>query len=291
MNTLLPRSARRLVTSVAATAAVAGSLFLFPPTSAQADTDTDADPDPGTSANATAAAVALPPAHANFDYQIGGAYTPPTGVKVVSRDHTAAPAQGIYNICYVNAFQTQRGAEKEWRDDLLLRRDDGTVVYDGFWKEALLDLRTPEKRSAVAEKVNGWIDECANKGFQAVEPDNYDSFTRSDDLLTDADAKAYITLLSEHTHKRGLAIAQKNTSELSEDRATTGLDFAIAEECGQNNECGDYTKAFGNHVIAIEYTSKGLSTACRKWGDSLSVVRRDLDVVPVGTKGYVRQTC
>ncbi|WP_137022962.1 endo alpha-1,4 polygalactosaminidase, partial [Streptomyces albus] len=51
--------------------------------------------------------VTLPPAHADFDYQIGGAYTPPKGVKAVSRDHTAKPADGLYNICYVNAFQAQ----------------------------------------------------------------------------------------------------------------------------------------------------------------------------------------
>src|SRR5262245_46420773 len=58
-----------------------------------------------------AAAVALPPAHAKFDYQIGGAYAPPSGVRVVSRDHDAQPASGLYNICYVNAFQAQPGTE------------------------------------------------------------------------------------------------------------------------------------------------------------------------------------
>ncbi|GAB3898943.1 hypothetical protein GCM10029964_084170 [Kibdelosporangium lantanae] len=64
-----------------------------------------------TSGEPSAAAVAAPPAHATFDYQIGGAYGPPSGVRVVTRDHTAAPAAGLYNICYVNAFQAQPGAE------------------------------------------------------------------------------------------------------------------------------------------------------------------------------------
>ena len=43
--------------------------------------------------------VTTPPVHAGFDYQIGGPYTPPAGVQVVSRDHDASPAAGLYNIC------------------------------------------------------------------------------------------------------------------------------------------------------------------------------------------------
>ncbi|WP_327293654.1 endo alpha-1,4 polygalactosaminidase [Streptomyces sp. NBC_01197] len=238
-----------------------------------------------------ASSPALPPVHAGFDYQIGGAYTPPSGVKVVSRDHEASPAAGLYNICYVNAFQAQPDAEKDWESDLLLRKANGDVVYDTNWGEALLDLRTADKRRRVAEKVDSWIDGCADKGFQAIEPDNYDSYTRSSKLLSAANAEAYITLLSQHAHDRGLAIAQKNTSQLSGDRAKTGLDFAVAEECGTWDECGEYTAAFGSNVIVIEYTDKGLSKACNGWGDRLSVVERDLDVTPRGSKGYVRKTC
>ncbi|WP_235032381.1 endo alpha-1,4 polygalactosaminidase [Actinacidiphila yanglinensis] len=242
-------------------------------------------------AGATAAAVSLPPAHAGFDYQIGGAYPPPAGVGVVSRDHTDAPAAGLYNICYVNAFQVQPGDEGDWDSDLLLHDANGKVVYDEDWGEALLDTSTAAKRQRIADKVDGWIDECATKGFQAIEPDNYDSYSRSKKLLTSGEAESYISLLSAHAHADGLAIAQKNTSELAGDRASTGLDFAIAEECGTYNECGDYTAAFGDHVIVIEYTAKGLKKACSGWGDELSIVRRDLDVSPAGSPEYVRQTC
>ena len=38
-----------------------------------------------------------------------------------------------------------------------------------------------------------------------------------------------------------------------------GLDFAVAEECGQYDECGDYADAFGNNVIVIEYTDDGMA--------------------------------
>ncbi|MGV9909522.1 endo alpha-1,4 polygalactosaminidase [Streptomyces tendae] len=240
---------------------------------------------------AEAATYTPPPAHAGFDYQIGGAYTPPAGVEVVSRDHTAAPAPGLYNICYVNAFQAQPGAEQDWDDDLLLRDANGDVVYDTDWGEAFLDIRTADKRERIAEKVGSWIDGCADKGFQAVEPDNYDSYTRAGDLLDAADAQGLIKLLADRAHSDGLAIGQKNTVELAPNREQNGLDFAVAEECGEWDECGDYTAEFGDRVIVIEYTAKGLSKACAGFGDELSIVRRDLDVSPKGSSGYVRETC
>ncbi|WP_409465105.1 endo alpha-1,4 polygalactosaminidase [Amycolatopsis sp. GA6-003] len=234
--------------------------------------------------------VSPPAPHAGFDYQIGGPYRPPAGVQVVSRDHSAPAEAGQYNICYVNAFQAQPGAEGEW-GDLVLRDDDGNVVKDPEWNEALLDLRTADNRNRIAAKVGGWIDECARKGYQAIEPDNYDSFTRSQGLLSARNAQDLVKLLSGRAHGKGLAIAQKNTSELASSRADNGLDFAVAEECGEQDNCAEYTQYFGNHVIVIEYTDAGLRNACAKWGATLSVVQRDRDVTPKGDPAYVRKTC
>lgn len=235
-------------------------------------------------------AVELPPLHAGFDYQIGGAYPPPTGVRIVSRDRSAAPAPGLYNICYVNAFQIQPGEEKQWPADLLLRDGRGKTVVDSDWDEVLLDIRTPAKRKRAAARVNQWIDGCADKGFDAVEPDNYDSYTRSRNLLTAADATAFITLLSAHAHARHLAIGQKNTVELAGLRKRAGLDFAVAEECGEYDECGAYAKAFDDRVVVIEYTDRGLRKACSGFGDRLSIVRRDVMVSTPGDADYVRRT-
>ncbi|MEU6990127.1 endo alpha-1,4 polygalactosaminidase [Streptomyces sp. NPDC046465] len=270
----LNRVVRRCMTAAAALSATAAACLLAP-----------------SSASAGPSAVELPSPRAGFDYQIGGAYTPPAGVKTVSRDRGATPARGLYNLCYVNAFQAQPGAEKEWDSDLLLRNANGDVVYDGEWGEAVLDIRTAGKRKRIAAKVNGWIDSCAAKGFQAVEPDNYDTYTRFPGRLKASQAKAFISLLSAHAHDKGLAIAQKNTPDLAADRKETGLDFAVAEECGQWDECGKYTAAFGNRVLVIEYSADGLRKACAGWGDRLSIVRRDVGVSPVGSSGYLRRTC
>ena len=43
--------------------------------------------------------LTLPPANAGFDYQLGEAYAPPSGVTLVVRDRSASPAPGIYNVC------------------------------------------------------------------------------------------------------------------------------------------------------------------------------------------------
>ncbi|TLS41773.1 endo alpha-1,4 polygalactosaminidase [Streptomyces montanus] len=238
----------------------------------------------------TPRSVRLPPRHVGFDYQIGGSYSPPAGVRIVSRDRTDAPAPGLYNICYVNAFQAQPDERDDWPAELLLRDRTGKVVVDGDWGEALLDIGTSAKRKRIADRINQWVDGCAAKGYDAVEPDNYDSYTRSRRLLTANDAASFIKLLSAHAHARGLAIAQKNTVELAGFRSRTGLDFAVAEECGEYDECGEYAKAFDDRVVVIEYTDNGLKKARSGFGDRLCIVRRDVLVSKPGSADYVRET-
>ncbi|MFE7032991.1 endo alpha-1,4 polygalactosaminidase [Streptomyces sp. NPDC057621] len=242
------------------------------------------------SAKPSSGPVRLPPVPDGFDYQIGGAYTPPSGVRIVARDRTADPARGLYNICYVNAFQAQPDEQDDWPDDLLLRDENGEVVIDADWDEALLDIGTPAKRKRVAARVDEWIDGCADKGFDAVEPDNYDSYTRSDGLLNADDAVAFIKLLSQRAHARGLAIAQKNTVELADERSRAGLDFAVVEECGAYDECGAYADAFDDKAVVVEYTDKGFEKALAGFGDRLSIVRRDLQVSTPDSDDYVRET-
>jgi hypothetical protein len=229
--------------------------------------------------------------NAQFDYQIGGAYPPPPGVRVVSRDRQAVPAAGLYNICYVNAFQSQPIASElaYWRaNDLVLKNAAGEEVVDGAWDEVLLDIRTDAKRRAIAAKIDEWFGGCAAAGYRAVEPDNLDSFSRSEGLLTPAHAVEFVKLLVAGAHAKGLAIAQKNTigsvadGGIGDAGRAAGLDFAVAEECGRYDECGDYRDLYGDNVIVIEYTRPGFRTACNTVGASVSVVRRDTAVTPGG---------
>lgn len=253
----------------------------------------------GAGARAATAGVTAPPVNGRFDYQIGGTYRPLRSVQIVDRDHTARPARGVYNICYVNAFQTQAEQDRWWRSNhtrLLLRTHGGRLVQDPGWPgEILLDTATASDRRRLAAVVGRWIDGCARKGFDAVEPDNLDSNTRSHHLLNAGDNLRFARLLAGRAHRDGLAIAQKNDAELSRrGKRTAHFDFAIAEECQVYDECGSYLRVYHRHVIEIEYADDGRGPyrqACAARGPRISVIYRDRDVLPRREKGYRYAAC
>ncbi|WP_327299029.1 endo alpha-1,4 polygalactosaminidase [Streptomyces sp. NBC_01197] len=250
---------------------------------------------PAASPSARDGGVRKPPARASFDYQLGGPYQPPAGVRAVSRDRTADPVPGLYNICYVNAFQSQPGGAVGWwqkhHSDLLLHDRHGEPVVDEDWQEPLLDISGAAKREKLAGIVGRWIDGCADAGFDAVEPDNLDSYERSDHLLTADDAASFARLLATRAHRRGLAIAQKNTTDLLDRREHIGFDFAVVEECGRFQECTEFADAYRGRAFDIEYGAKDFDRACRSWGRKLSVTLRDRDVSPAGEKAHVYRRC
>ncbi|WFB11875.1 endo alpha-1,4 polygalactosaminidase [Streptomyces sp. LX-29] len=238
--------------------------------------------------------VEAPTADMAFDYQIGGPYPPPAGVRAVARDRTAPPAKGAYNVCYVNTFQAQPDAVGWWRKnhpELLLRDADGELIVDEDWDEPLLDISTAAKRTELAAIVGRWIDGCARSGYQALEPDNLDSYERSDGRLDKGDNIAFARLLAARAHRAGLAIGQKNTTELLPERASIGFDFAVVEECGRYDECEEYAEAYRDRVFVIEYSDADFRKACAAWGGRLSIVSRDLDVRPAGEEGYAFRRC
>lgn len=240
--------------------------------------------------------VVLPPGNAAPDYQLGGAYDPDPAVGIVARDRTAQAASGIYSICYVNAFQTQPAEQDLWPADLLLQDADGEPLIDPNWPdEVLVDTSTEQKRSAIVELVAAWIRGCAESGFDAVEFDNLDSFTRSADALSAADNQALATGLVLVAHDAGLAAGQKNAAEQSAAmHRGAGFDFAVAEECVAFAECGLYTEVYGDHVIAIEYSDtldRPFADACADPETPASVVLRDRDLVTPTDAAYVFELC
>lgn len=238
-------------------------------------------------------AFVLPPANAGLDYQLGGAYPPPAGVEIVSRDRTEAPAAGLYNICYVNGFQIQPGEEAMWMVDhpeLILRDTNGDPVIDPDWGEMLIDVGTPAKRTAVAAIVGEWIAGCRASGYQAVEIDNLDSYSRSQGLLTMNDAVATVALFADAAHAHDLAIAQKNSSELVPRRGEMHTDFVVAEECNRYHECDVYTGSYGDAVFVIEYRQVDFTAGCADW-PNLSVILRDRDLVTPSSAAYVYDGC
>lgn len=261
------------------------------------DVDVDADGDLGGKGDEPGdepgEMLLLPPLDANVDYQLGGAYAPPTGVEIVSRDRGSSSVPGAYNICYVNGFQIQPDEESLWlaeHPELILRDGNGAPVIDLDWDEMLIDISTPAKRTAVAAIVDGWIEGCANAGFDAIEIDNLDTYARSGGRLSADDAVAMMALFSDAAHARGLAAAQKNSAELVSRKAELGTDFVVAEECNRYQECGEYTAAYGGHVIVIEYRQQDFDAGCRDFAE-LSIVLRDRQLVTPAQTGYTFAGC
>ncbi len=241
-----------------------------------------------------------PPPGALFDYQIGGDYDVPAGTVVVARDwFEGRPLESGYSICYVNAFQTQpddpdvdRPDERSnWPPGVVLSGFDDDPEWDG---EYLIDLGTAESRAEAAGHVDQMVEECAAKGFDAVEFDNLSSWGTLDGLPFDRDAAvAFAALLTDRAHALGLAVGQKNTPELGESTSleTIGFDFAVVEQCGEFDECGLYTEVFGDRLVVIEYSRDGFDAACTEIGESVSVVLRDVDVSRPDSDAYVYDAC
>jgi hypothetical protein len=288
MAAMQPRWVRWTVIVLAVLLALSLALYAVP---------SDASAQPHASGSSAPARVVRPPVDAPADYQLGGDYPPAGGVRVVVRDRLARPA-GRYDVCYVNAFQPQPGELGWWRahhPGLLLRRA-GRLVRDPGWPdEVLLDTSTPARRRGLAAVLGRWATRCAEDGFDAVEPDNLDSWQRSHGRLTRPGNLDLARRLVAVAHGRGLAVAQKNTAELTRAEVTrTGFDFAVAEDCAAYDECGRYERLYGDHVLEVEYADNGrggFDAACVARGARWSIVYRDRDLLPAGQRGHVRAAC
>ena len=130
-----------------------------------------------------------------------------------------------------------------------------------------------------------WVTGCARDGFDAVEFDNLDSFTRSHGLMT-RDGVGYAELLVRRAHDAGLAVGQKNLAGY--DGTAIGFDFAVAEECGRYRRVRAYDEALrrpgARDRVPRARTSAG---PARTYGDRLAVVLPRPGPQPDG----VRQWC
>ena len=266
--------------------------------------------EPATTVTATPlplTAPELPPTRGVLDYQLGGTAdvvddgSGPVAPDVVVRDATADPLPGAYSVCYVNGFQTQPGEAERWLDDhedLLLHDDGGGLVVDPDWPdEYVLDPSTPEQREGILAILGPVVTGCAESGFDAVEIDNLDTWTRFDEIDEDgghALARAYVGL----AHDAGLAVAQKNAAEIAHlAHDDLGFDFAVTEECAVWDECAAYTDAYGDHVLQVEYpdalADAGLTFAdvCARDDRAPLTIVRDRDLVAPDEPGYVYETC
>lgn len=191
-----------------------------------------------------------------------------TSAQLVKKIHHA----GAHGICYFNA-----GALENWRTDVGgLPRSVVGKPLEGWAGEYWLDIRQLDVLKPLLTKR---IDTCKAKGFDAIDPDNIDGYQNDSGFaLTENDSIAYVQLLSELAHDRGMSVGLKNGLSIPP-RTAAVIDFAINEQCQQYQECAAYKPlaAAGKTVLNIEY-SGGAKLACENQPAGLTTVYADLDL-------------
>lgn len=198
---------------------------------------------------------------ASFQIQLDGGVPDDTGAAIVIVDGSVPAdavatlhANGAYVVCYLSV-----GTSEEWRPDV--GEFPGSVLGEPLrdWPdERYVDLRALD---SLAPIWSARLDECAEKGFDAIDPDNIDAFENESGFpLTADDAVAAVAWLAGEAHARGMAVGQKNASSLTP-RLVGIADFAVTEECLEQGWCGEVAAyvAAGKPVLAIEYVEDGAS--------------------------------
>jgi hypothetical protein len=181
--------------------------------------------------------------------------------------------EGVKVICYVDA-----GSWEEYRPDAgQFPKSSLGERYEGWPEERWLDIAHFHKFASIMEAR---IEQCAEKGFDAVEPDNIAGFENKTGFpLTGADQLRYNLWIARQVHQRGMAVALKN--DPSQVKELVGhFDFAIVEECFQYHECGLF-KPFieaGKAVYEAEYELPPKKFCAKAKALDFSAVRKGLEL-------------
>lgn len=217
----------------------------------------------------------VPSAGATFYWDLTN--TPPDNTKNVgaydidgwgnsAAEVAALHALGRKVVCYmdVGTFEPDRPDSASFPAAL---KGSGVSGWPG---ELWLDVRPSGPSYATLQAImSARFQVCQSKGFDAVEPDNLDSYQNDPGFSTTAaDQLAYDEWVATTVHGLGLAVFQKNDL----DQIPTLLPFfdgLLDEECNKYGECSKlapYTAA-GKPVWDAEYVEDGESTASFCAGD------------------------
>lgn len=200
----------------------------------------------------------LPKPGVEWQWQLTGTLDRDVDVPVYDIDgfnHDAAVVRGLHKrgvkvICYLNV-----GAWEDWRPDA----DDFPAALlgkgNGWEGERWLDIRqTKTLRPLLAKR----FDMCADKGFDAIEPDQLDGHINDTGFpLTAQHQLDFNRMVSRLARERGLSVGLKNdvdhVRQLLDD-----FDFAVNEECAAFDECAKLSPFIeaGKAVFHVEYELK-----------------------------------
>ena len=126
------------------------------------------------------------------------------------------------------------------------------------WPERYVDIRSPATVSIVESMI---AQQCADKGFDAVETDIDESYHSDNGFgLTQADEERYMTTLADYMHGLGLGWWIKNPDDTGDNYATDMAplaDAVLTEQCNQYSSCTALDAYLGvKAVFNAEYRRK-----------------------------------
>ena len=158
-------------------------------------------------------------------------------------------AQNKFVICYVSVGTAEkyRADYKQFNKSVL-----GNALED--WPdEKWLDIR---KFASFKDIMNNRFKFAKNHGCDAIEGDNVDVYNNNSGFnVSEEDAIKYIEFLADLAHSNNMLYGLKNSPELIS-KVMNSIDFVVAEECQEYNECAEYskiTKQAHKPVFAVEY--------------------------------------
>jgi hypothetical protein len=158
---------------------------------------------------------------------------------------------------------------------------------DGRNGERWLDIRRVD---LVGPVIEGRLDECEKKGFDAVDAGNVDGYLHDTGFdLTAEDQMAFDRWLAGAAHSRGLAIGLRNDPDHAADLVDV-FDFAVVEGCFAEGWCEQLQPFIDARkgLLAAEYTDAGLDfgRVCAEAKErEISVILKERDL------GMFRETC
>jgi hypothetical protein len=159
----------------------------------------------------------------------------------------------------------------------LSQAHDLGAVMPGF-PERYLNVNAPSTVAIIEAMI---AQQCAAKGFDAVEPDIDDSYTDATGFsITEADNVRYDLALAAYAHSLGLAWAQKNGD--SDPAFSLELephaDFLLDEECRYYQTCGTVAAPYTHArklVLDAEYVDD--------WGPNVAADLRQFCPADIGS--------
>jgi hypothetical protein len=185
----------------------------------------------------------------------------------------ALHAQGDHAICYIEVgtagdyyTAAEEGIGTTYYQQLQTAGDLSSAELQGY-PEYFIDINQPSAVSIIESMIK---QQCADKGFDAVETDLDETYDNNEGTtpwtITESDEQTYLTTLADYMHSLGLGWIAKDLDDTGDGFAGVMEPLAsgiITEQCNQYGTCGQLTSYEGQKaVFNAEYSPETTADFC-----------------------------